>query len=69
MMMTGASNGVFEKDDRPVITYTVETSIGTSCIIWRMYAVALIGNREVSFGGPVSVEKIKQIVDSVYERN
>ena len=70
MMMTGASNGVFEKDDRPVITYTVGD------IDWyimhnleNVYAVALIGNREVSFGGPVSVEKMKQIVDSVYERN
>ena len=59
---------IIEKDDRPVEKYTVNN------VDWyvmhnlsRVNAAAMIGSREVSFWGDVSVDEMKQIIDSVYE--
>lgn len=66
----GQSGGIYEKDDRPVITYTVN---GDDWYIMHnlenVYAIALIGKREVCIAGPISVDEMKKIVDSVYEES
>lgn len=66
----GRSGGIYEKDDRPVITHTVgEDDWYIMHNLENVYAVALIGNREVSIGGPISVDEMKDIVDSVYKES
>ena len=64
----GKDGSIIEKDDRPVEIYTINN------ISWyimhnlsRVNAAAMIGSREVSFWGDISVDEMKQIIDSVYE--
>lgn len=60
--------GQIEKDDRPVMQYTAN---GIDwCIMHNLdYVVAstIINQREVLFCGPVTVDEMKKIIDSVYE--
>lgn len=64
----GEDGGTTEKDERPVEIYTV---YGVDWYIMhnlsRVNAVAMLGNREILFWGDVSVDEMKQIIDSVYE--
>lgn len=64
----GEDGGTTEKDERPVEIYTVH---GVDWYIMhnlsRVNAVAMLGNREILFWGDVSVDEMKQIIDSVYE--
>ena len=67
-LVEGQDGSIIEKDDRPVEIYTVNN------VDWyimhnlsRVNAVAMIGSREVSFWGDVSVDEMKQIIDSVYK--
>lgn len=67
-LVEGQDGSIIEKDDRPVEIYTVNN------VDWyimhnlsRINAVAMIGSREVGFWGDVSVDEMKQIIDSVYE--
>lgn len=67
-LIEGQDGSIIEKDDRPVEMYTVNN------VDWyimhnlsRVNAAAMIGSREVGFWGDVSVDEMKQIIDSVYE--
>ena len=67
-LVEGQDGSIIEKDDRPVEIYTVNN------VDWyimhnlsRVNAAAMIGSREVGFWGDVSVDEMKQIIDSVYE--
>ena len=68
--LTGSNGGSIEKDDRAVITYSVHN------VDWyimhnleNVNAVAIIGNRQVLFSGPISIDEMKKVIDSVYEGN
>lgn len=68
--LSGSNGGIIEKDDRSVITYSVHN------VDWyimhnleNVNAVAVIGNRQVLFSGPISIDEMKNVIDSVYERN
>ena len=68
--LSGSNGGIIEKDDRSVITYSVHN------VDWyimhnleNVNAVAVIGNRQVLFNVPISVDEMKKVIDSVYERN
>ena len=67
-LVEGQDGGIIEKDARPVEIYSVN---GVDWYIMhnlsRVNAVAMIGSREVGFWGDVSVDEMKQIIDSVYE--
>ncbi len=59
---------VYEKDDTPVIEYRaggvvhyIMSNLGTHHAIW------ITGNLECSISGRVSVEELKQMIDSIYE--
>lgn len=62
------SSGAIEKDDRPVVQYTVN---GVDWYIMHNldYVVAstVVNQREVLFSGLVTVEEMKKVIDSVYE--
>ena len=62
------SSGGIEKDDRPVIRYP------TNGVDWYIMhnldyvvASAVVNQREVLFCGPVTVDEMKKVIDSVYE--
>ena len=67
-LVEGEDGGTTEKDERPVEIYTVH---GIDWYIMhnlsRVNAVAMLGNREILFWGDVSIDEMKQIIDSVYE--
>ncbi len=67
-LVEGEDGGTTEKDERPVEIYTVH---GVDWYIMhnlsRVNAVAMLGNREILFWGDISVDEMKQIIDSVYE--
>ncbi len=60
--------GNIEKDDRPVIQYTVN---GVDWYIMHnleyVVASAVVNQREVLFCGPVTVDEMKKVINSVYE--
>ena len=62
----GASH--IEKDSRPVIEYQKG---GTTWYIMHnlehLNAVTMLGRYEVGFGGDISVDEMKSIIDSIYE--
>lgn len=66
-LVEGEDGGITEKDDWPVEKYTVN---GVDWYIMRnlsrVNAMAMVGNREMLFWGDVSVDEMKQIIDSVY---
>ena len=57
-----------EKDSRPVIEYQKG---GTTWYIMHnlehLNAVTMLGHYEVGFGGDISVDEMKSIIDSIYE--
>lgn len=67
-LVEGQDGGIIEKDARPVEIYSVH---GVDWYIMhnlsRVNAVAMIGSREVGFWGDVSVDEMRQIIDSIYE--
>ena len=67
-LVEGQDGSIIEKDDRPVEKYTVN-NVDWYIMhnLFRVNAAAMIGSREVSFWGDVSVDEMKQIIDSVYE--
>lgn len=68
--LSGSNGGSIEKDDRPVITYSVHnTDWYIMYNLENVNAVAIIGNRQVLFNGPISIDEMKKVIDSVYERN
>lgn len=66
----GVENGRIEKDDRPVITYTAE---GVDWYIMHnldtINATTIVDGYLILLSGPVTVDEMKQVIDSVYERN
>jgi len=61
-------SGEIEKDDRPVILYA------TNGVDWYIMhnldyivASAAVNQREVLFCGPVTIDEMKKVIDSVYE--
>lgn len=59
-----------EKDDRSVITYSVHNADWYIMHnLENVNAVAIIGDRQVLFSGPISIDGMKKVIDSVYERN
>lgn len=61
------SNAIIEKDDRPVVEY--ETHNADWYIMSNLdnvNATTIVGDREVLFYGTVTVDEMKQIIDSVY---
>lgn len=68
--LNGSNGGSIEKDDRSVITYSVHnTDWYIMHNLENINAVAIIGNRQVLFSGPISIDEMKKVIDSVYERN
>ena len=60
--------GQIEKDDRPVMQYVAN---GIDWYIMHnldyVAASAIIYQREVLFCGPVTVDEMKKVIDSIYE--
>ena len=68
--LNGSNSGVIEKDDRPVITYSVhDTDWFIMHNLANVNAVAIINDWQVLFSGPISIDEMKEVIDSVYERN
>ena len=65
--VTDSSTGTIEKDDRPVIEYTKEnTTWYIMHNLQQINAVALTENYQVLISAPVSVDEMKEIIDSIY---
>ena len=65
--ITDLSSGTIEKDDRPVIEYTKEnTTWYIMHNLQQINAVALTENYQVLISAPVSVDEMKEIIDSIY---
>ena len=66
----GIENGRIEKDDRPVITYSAG---GVDWYIMHnldnINATTIVDDYLILLSGPVTVDEMKQVIDSVYERN
>lgn len=65
---TDYGNGIFEKDDRSVIVYNEG---GDDWYIMhnlqRLNAVSMINDYEVCISGDISVDEMKDIIDSIYK--
>lgn len=67
--VTDSSTGTIEKDDRPVIEYTKEnTTWYIMHNLQQINAVALTENYQVLISAPVSVDEMKEIIDSINDR-
>lgn len=66
----GIENGRIEKDDRPVITYLAG---GVDWYIMHnldnVNATTIVNDYLILLSGPVTVDEMKQVINSVYERN
>ena len=66
----GIENGRIEKDDRPVITFSAG---GVDWYIMHnldnINATTIVNDYLVLLSGPVTVDEMKHVIDSVYERN
>ena len=66
----GIENGRIEKDDRPVINYSPG---GADWYIMHnldnINATTIVDDYLILLSGPVTADEMKQVIDSVYERN
>ena len=67
LKITDTTGDTIEKDDRPVIEYTKEnTTWYIMHNLQQINAVALTENYQVLISAPVSVDEMKEIIDSIY---
>ena len=65
--VTDSSSGTIEKDDRPVLEYVKEnTTWYIMHNLQQINAVSLTENYQVLISAPVSVDEMKEIIDSIY---
>lgn len=64
----GSGSTIIEKDDRRVTVYesnTVNWYIMSN--LENVNATAIVGDRQILFSGPISIDEMKKMIDSVYE--
>ena len=67
LKITDTTGDTIEKDDRPVIEYTKgNTTWYIMHNLQQINAVALTENYQVLISAPVSVDEMKEIIDSIY---
>ena len=66
--VTDSSSGTIEKDDRPVLEYVKgNTTWYIMHNLEQINAVAMIDQYEVLISAPLSVDEVKEMIDSIYE--